>query len=93
MSDPTKILSKEAAHNSTMSAMDARAYIDRWQEVERVERLEAQAATVQERWLQLNSLVGLARGLGLFSKLAPTGEEAVWQRWAILSGIIDHDRE
>lgn len=76
-----------------MNAADARAYIDRWREVEQIEQLEAQAASVQERWQQLNRLVGLAYVLGLFAKPVSSQEEAVWQRWAILSRIGSHDRK
>ncbi|OIO94839.1 MAG: hypothetical protein AUK03_06200 [Anaerolineae bacterium CG2_30_64_16] len=93
MSDTTMILPKETAQYSTMNAADARAYIERWREVERVERLEAQAPSVQERWQQLNTLVGLAHALGLFSGAVEDQEEAVWQRWAILSRIGSHDRK
>lgn len=68
MSDTTMTLPKETAHHLGMNAADARAYIDRWREVEQIERLEAQAASVQERWQKLNRLVGLAQMLGLFAK-------------------------
>ena len=33
-----------------MNKADAIAYRERWREVERIERLEAQLATIQDRW-------------------------------------------
>ena len=67
-----------------MNKSDAKAYIERWQEVERIEKEEAQAASIQDRWKQLNALFGLALELDLFSKQADQKEELVWQRWATL---------
>lgn len=67
-----------------MDAADARAYRERWREVEKIERLEAQAATIQDRWRQLNAVFGMALGLGLLEKLADDQEESIWRRWAVL---------
>ena len=93
MSDTTMTLPKEAAHHLGMNAADARAYIDRWKAVAEIEQMEAQAASVQDRWQKLNRLVGLAQVLGLFAKPVSNQEETVWQRWAILSRIGSHDRK
>ncbi|MCL4836080.1 MAG: hypothetical protein KJZ86_26815 [Caldilineaceae bacterium] len=92
MSDTTVTLPNETAPSARMTAADARAYVNRWREVEQIERLEAQSASAQERWQQLNRLVGLAHALGLFSKAVSNQEEAVWQRWAILRRIGSNDR-
>ena len=67
-----------------MNKSDAKAYTERWQEVERIEKEEAQAASIQDRWKQLNALFGLALELDLFSKQADQKEEVVWQRWTKL---------
>ena len=70
-----------------MDAADVIAYKNRWREVERVERIEAQEASINDRWLQLNSIIGLALALGLFSKIAADQEETVWRRWADLKQL------
>ena len=69
-----------------MKKSDAIAYLNRWEEVENVEKREAQTTTIQERWIQLNSLFGLALELDLFEKSNDTEEDMVWQRWAALRG-------
>ncbi len=71
-------------YNYPMNTADARAYRERWREVEEIERQEAQAATIQDRWRQLNAVFGLALGLGLLEKLANDQEELIWRRWAVL---------
>ena len=59
-----------------------KAYLARWQAVEEVERQELQTATLELRWQQLNALIGMAIGLGIYQ---PTEDESeVFQRWAIL---------
>ena len=70
-----------------MEQADAKAYIERWQEVKRIENEEAKAANIQNRWQQLNMLFGMALGLDLFSKPIDNQEELVWKRWAMLRGI------
>ena len=70
-----------------MNIADARAYRERWHEVAKIESQEAQAATIQERWLKLNAIFNLALGLGLLEKLPANQEELIWQRWAILKGV------
>ncbi len=74
-----------------MNSADARAYVERWQEVEKIELLEAQAATIQDRWRQLNAICRIAARLGLLEKLEDNQEEVVWQRWAALkqAGIYE----
>jgi hypothetical protein len=59
----------------------AQQYRNRWQQVAQIERQEQQAASYQQRWIQLNNLWRLAAGLTLLS--APN-ETVVWQRWARL---------
>lgn len=69
-----------------MKKSDAIAYLNRWEEVENIEKREAQTTSIQERWIQLNSLFGLALELDLFEKSNDTEEDMVWQRWAALRG-------
>lgn len=71
-------------YNTCMKKSEVIAYLNRWQSVERIEKEEAQAHTVQKRWLQLNSLFGLALALNLLDSPSDTGEEAIWQRWVEL---------
>ena len=70
-----------------MNKSDAKAYIERWKEVERIEKEEARTASIQDRWKKLNALFGLALELGLLDKETNQKEEIVWQRWAILREI------
>ena len=79
-----RISSSKKCYNLLMNKSDAKAYIKRWQEVERIEREEARTASIQERWKKLNALFGLALELDLFSKQRDPQEEVVWQRWAKL---------
>src|SRR5436309_2317200 len=65
-----------------------RAYRDRWRAVEAIEIAEQRAATVEQRWRQLNAIVGLAIGLGLRPAEDPHVHIAR-QRWAKLKGA-DH---
>ena len=59
-----------------------KAYLARWQAVEEVERQELQTATMELRWQQLNAVIGIAIGLGIFE--SADDETEVFQRWAIL---------
>jgi len=66
-----------------MDATDARAYLGRWRDVERIERLEAQTATIQDRWRQLNARKMRAARLGITRK-GDEGEMEIFLRWANL---------
>ena len=64
--------------------MDAKlkAYRARWQAVEEIERQELQTASLELRWQQLNAVIGIAIGLGIF--MPAEDEIEVFQRWARL---------
>jgi hypothetical protein len=65
-----------------MQSEDLRAYRDRWQAVEAVEREEQRTASLELRWQQLNAILRMAAGLGL---VPPDDDEAgVYARWARL---------
>ena len=66
-----------------MDASEARAYIERWQAVEEIERQEAQAATIQDRWRQLNALRRRAARLGI-QRAGDDGEMEIFSLWANL---------
>ena len=66
-----------------MNAQDAKNYIKRWQEVEKIERAEIQSTSIQERWRQLNSLKRRALRLGI-KRENDEGEMEVFFRWARL---------
>ncbi|MEW6405186.1 MAG: hypothetical protein AB1649_25615 [Chloroflexota bacterium] len=74
-----------------MNAAEARAYRERWREVAEIERREAQSATVQDRWRQLNAVFGMAQSLGLLEKLAADQEETIWQRWVVLTQVGSYE--
>jgi len=59
-----------------------KAYLARWQAVEEVERQELQSATIELRWQQLNAVIRMAIGLGIYE--SNEDEFEVFQRWAIL---------
>lgn len=60
-----------------------RQYVERWEAVAAIELEEQRAATIELSWKQLNSIVGLAMGLGILVSV-PDEEEVVYQRWAKL---------
>ena len=70
-------------YNRNMDSADARAYLERWRDVERVERLEAQTTTIQDRWRQLNALKLRAARLGIERK-GDEGEMEIFLMWANL---------
>ncbi len=65
-----------------MRADEVIAYRERWRAVEAVEREERRRATLELRWRQLNSLIAMAKGLGLVASDA--SEAGVHARWATL---------
>ena len=69
-----------------MDKISAQAYRQRWIAVEEVEKLEAQNASVETRWLQLNELVGMAIALGILP-VEDREEEVVRARWLRIKGI------
>jgi hypothetical protein len=61
---------------------DIKAYRARWEAVAEIERQEMRAETLDQRWQQLNAVIGLAIELGMMK--ADQSEEEVYQRWAKL---------
>ena len=72
-----------ACYNLNMDKEDAIAYRERWREVERIERLEVQSATIQDRWRQLNAVKRRAIRLGITRK-EEDSEMAIFLLWAKL---------
>ncbi|RPH73302.1 hypothetical protein EHM76_05470 [bacterium] len=66
---------------------EMKAYRARWQAVAEIERQELQAASLDERWQQLNAAISLAIGLGIMN--SDPSEEGVYQRWAKLKGLAN----
>lgn len=64
-----------------MNTQQVRQFRERWQAVAAVERAERQAASMEQRWRQLNAIVRLAMGLQVTPK---PDEDPVYQRWADL---------
>ena len=58
------------------------AYQTRWQAVEEIERQELQNATIELRWQQLNAVIGMAIGLGIFKSVED--DFHIFQQWAKL---------
>ena len=59
-----------------------KGYRARWAEVEAVVTEERRTASLELRWLQLNSAVAMAKGLGLLKE--DPSEAEVFERWARL---------
>lgn len=67
------------------SRSELSAYRRRWEAVREVERQELRTASVELRWIQLNSIVGLAKALGLLQKMAlDRDDRVVRERWVRL---------
>lgn len=64
------------------------AYRDRWQAVAEIERQELQEASLDERWQQLNAVIGLAIGLGIM--ISDQSEEEVHLQWAKLKNQLNN---
>ena len=58
---------------------------ERWAAVAALEGEELRATSLEQRWRQLNAIVGLAIGLGIALE-SDREEGAVRQRWARLKG-------
>lgn len=65
-----------------------KTYCDRWHEVATIERQELQSASVELRWKQLNAVIGLAIGLGIYQSSEENPE--VFERWARLKEKEDN---
>ena len=63
------------------------AYRDRWHAIAEIERQELQRASVDERWQQLNAIIGLAIGLGIM--MSDQSEEEVYLQWAKLKNQLN----
>ncbi|MCU0645796.1 MAG: hypothetical protein MUC94_16245 [bacterium] len=61
-----------------------REFRDRWQAVEAVEAEEQKDASMELRWLQLNSILRMAIGLGLPLTDSSADDLIVYQRWVKL---------
>lgn len=57
-------------------------YRTRWKAVAAIERQELQNATLESRWQQLNAVIGIAIGLGIYK--SAEDEIYIFQRWAKL---------
>jgi hypothetical protein len=59
-----------------------KACLARWKAVQEVERQELKSTTLELRWQQLNAVINLTIGLGIYK--AAEDEYEVFQRWAKL---------
>lgn len=59
-----------------------KGYRARWAEVEAVVSEERRTASLELRWLQLNTAIAMAKGLGLLKE--DPSEIEVFKRWARL---------
>jgi hypothetical protein len=66
-----------------MEISEAKAYIERWQAVEKIEQKERQSATLAENWRHLNLIKQRAARLGIVRD-HDDGEMEVFLLWARL---------
>ena len=66
-----------------MDKSDVRAYIARWEAVAKIERKERQAASLAEKWRQLNAIKRRAARLGI-TRENSDGEREIFLLWARL---------
>ena len=57
-----------------------KAYRARWRAVEEIEQQELRNTTLESRWQQLNAIIGIAIGLGIYQ--SDEDDIEVIQRWA-----------
>jgi hypothetical protein len=65
-----------------------RAFRDRWQAVEEIERQEQRAASINLRWQQTNSILRLAIGLNLVLDRSHDQVVIVRERWEKLRSLM-----
>jgi len=63
-----------------------KAFRQRWQAVEEIEQQEQRIASTATRWQQLNAILRLAIGLGLWPRQEDGSEIEVRERWVRLKG-------
>ncbi len=61
---------------------DLNAYLETWEEVEKIQVIERRSASLELRWMQLNAAYGMAKVLGLLQP--DLSEIGVFERWAML---------
>ena len=69
-----------------MSKAQARAYLDRWVPVRRLEAAELRRASYETRFQQMLACHRLARGLGVARRIEDAQDDAVRRRWILLKG-------
>lgn len=74
-----------------MDKLDARFYRSRWKDVEEIELTEIRRQTVEERWNQLNFLIGMANALGLEMQPDEAEIQIARQRWLKLKRSVNEE--
>ena len=64
-----------------MDSLAAHRFRERWQAVAAIEAAEQQATTIEARWRQTNSILGMALALGLDLTHREDEENTVRMRW------------
>lgn len=76
-----------ACYNEPMSLKDEmKGYRERWAAVEAIVAQERAAATIDERWRQINQAYAIGFALGLVRP--DPSEQEVYERWAKLKMIL-----
>lgn len=59
----------------------ARLFRERWAVVNKIQKAEARASTMEQSWQEFNAIFNMAKGLRLPLANRDTSTEAVMQRW------------
>jgi hypothetical protein len=60
---------------------------EHWRAVAEIEREELRTTSIEKKWQQLNSIINIGIGLGIFT--ADPSEEVVYHRWAKLKESLE----
>lgn len=74
-------------YGDTVNKQEIKDYANRWKEVHRIEVEEQKAASLDERWKQLNNILCLAISMGLSLTKEKKEDEDVLSRWKCLHSL------
>ena len=74
--------------DKTVTKTELEEYRARWKIVNEFQAMERQTVTVEQRWRKFNSIIQMARQLGIKKAENKDELEAVRQRWKKLKGLL-----
>ncbi len=70
-----------------MDAINVRAYIERWKEVNTADTRDQSMASIELRWQQFNSIYLLASSMGIITQESTEENEEIMRRWNKLKDL------